>query len=67
MFVNCWGGVGLTGTVIGSVLADQGLTYDEVIDELTSLRRTSRKARREAPKMSVQHDLIGRRVDRRLS
>jgi len=65
VYVHCWGGVGRTGTVIGCVLADEGLTYDEVIDQLTSLRRSSRKARRQAPEMSVQHDLIRRRVERR--
>lgn len=65
VYVHCWGGVGRTGTVIGCVLADEGLAYDEVMDQLTSLRRSSRKARREAPEMSVQHDLIRRRVGRR--
>ena len=65
MYVHCWGGVGRTGTVIGCVLADEGLTYDEVIDKLTFLRRSSRKAPRQAPEMPVQHELIRRRVDRR--
>jgi protein-tyrosine phosphatase len=65
VYVHCWGGIGRTGTVIGCVLADEGLAYDEVVDRLTSLRRSSRKARRQAPEMSVQHDLIRRRVDRR--
>lgn len=54
-----------TETVIGCIVNDEGLAYDEVIDQLTSLRQSSRKAGREAPEMSVQHDLIRRRVDRR--
>ncbi len=62
MYVHCWGGVGRTGTVIGCVLADEGLGYDEIIDRLETLRRGSRKANRSAPEMPVQHDLLRRRV-----
>jgi ADP-ribosylglycohydrolase/predicted protein tyrosine phosphatase len=65
VYVHCWGGIGRTGTVIGCVLADEGLGYDEIIDRLTTLRLGSRKAHRRAPEMPVQHDLIRRRVDRR--
>ena len=62
VYVHCWGGVGRTGTVIGCVLADEGLGYDEIIDRLETLRRGSRKANRSAPEMPVQHDLLRRRV-----
>jgi len=65
VYVHCWGGVGRTGTVIGCVLADEGLSYDEVVDRLAALRRGSRKAHRIAPETSVQDDLIRRRVARR--
>jgi ADP-ribosyl-[dinitrogen reductase] hydrolase len=65
VYVHCWGGIGRTGTVVGCVLADEGLAYDEVIDRLASLRASSRKGRRQAPEMQVQHDLIRRRVGRR--
>lgn len=66
VYVHCWGGIGRTGTVIGCVLADQGLDYDAVIDRLAALRRGSRKERRGAPEMPVQHDVIRRRAQARV-
>jgi len=65
VYVHCWGGVGRTATVIGCVLADEGLSYDEIVDRLATLRRGSRKAHRIAPELPVQDDLIRRRVARR--
>jgi hypothetical protein len=65
VYVHCWGGVGRTGTVIGCVLADEGLNYDEVIERLTTLRAASRKANRTVPEIGMQHELIKRRVARR--
>ncbi|MGI8757969.1 MAG: protein-tyrosine phosphatase family protein [Acidimicrobiales bacterium] len=65
VYVHCWGGIGRTGTVIGCVLADEGLGYNEVVDRLTVLRAASRKAHRHAPEMPVQHELLRRRVERR--
>jgi len=62
VYVHCWGGVGRTATVIGCVLAGEGLSYDEIIDRLVALRKGSRKAHRRAPETSVQYDLIRRRV-----
>jgi ADP-ribosyl-[dinitrogen reductase] hydrolase len=62
VYVHCWGGVGRTGTVIGCVLADEGLGYDEIVERLAKLREGSRKQRRPAPEMAVQHELIKRRV-----
>lgn len=64
VYVHCWGGIGRTGTVIGCVLADEGLSYDQVIERLTSLRAATRKAHRRAPEMPVQHELIRRRAAR---
>jgi hypothetical protein len=46
-------------------VADEGLSYDETVDRLATLRRRSRKAHRPAPEMTVQHDLIRRRIGRR--
>jgi len=65
VYVHCWGGVGRTGTVIGCVLADEGLGYDQIVDRLASLRKGSRKSHRPAPEMPVQHELIRRKVARR--
>lgn len=62
VYLHCWGGIGRTGTVVGCVLADEGLTYDEIVTRLGELRRGSRKETRQAPEMPVQHDLIKRRV-----
>ena len=62
VYLHCWGGIGRTGTVVGCVLADQGLTYDQILARLGELRRGSRKEARQAPEMPVQHDLIKRRV-----
>ena len=65
VYVHCWGGIGRTGTVVGCVLADEGLDYDEIIERLAALRQGSRKATRQAPEVPVQHALINRRVERR--
>jgi len=62
VYVHCWGGVGRTATVIGCVLAGEGLSYDDIVDRLATPRRGSRKAHRIAPEMPVQHDLIRRRI-----
>ena len=67
VFVHCWGGIGRTGTVIGCVLADEGLTYAEIVDRLATLRQGSRKEGRRAPEMREQHELIKRRVAARRS
>ncbi|MBI2709359.1 MAG: ADP-ribosylglycohydrolase family protein [Actinobacteria bacterium] len=64
-YVHCWGGIGRTGTVIGCLLVDEGLDYDAVIARLAALREGTRKARRAAPEMSVQHDVLRRRADAR--
>lgn len=65
VYVHCWGGIGRTGTVIGCVLAEEGLDYDGIIERLGTLRSGSRKAGRSAPEMPVQHELIRRQVARR--
>ena len=44
VYVHCWGGVGRTGTVIGCRLADQGLSFPDVMSRLTELRARSSKA-----------------------
>lgn len=62
VYVHCWGGVGRTGTVVGCLLADQGLTYEEVIDRLMTLRKGTRKASRPIPETRAQHEVIRRRA-----
>jgi predicted protein tyrosine phosphatase len=63
-YVHCWGGVGRTGTVIGCLLADQGLTHDEVLERLVALRKGTRKAARPIPETKAQRDVIRRRASR---
>lgn len=63
VYVHCWGGVGRTGTVIGCLLADQGLTYDAIVEHIVGLRRGSGKAGRPSPEMPAQHELLRRRAD----
>ena len=65
VYVHCWGGVGRTGTVVGCVLADQGLADDAITDRLRERRRGTRKATRPCPENACQRDLITRRVRRR--
>lgn len=65
VYVHCWGGVGRTGTVVGCLLVDEGLGYDEVIERLAALRAATRKANRPAPEVDAQRDVIRRRAARR--
>ena len=65
VYVHCWGGVGRTATVVGCVLADQGLDYPEILERLDALRRGSSKADRSAPETPAQCAVIERRAARR--
>jgi len=58
VYVHCWGGVGRTGTVIGCLLADRGLTFDSVVAELAALRAGTCKADRAAPESPAQLEVI---------
>jgi protein-tyrosine phosphatase len=64
VYVHCWGGIGRTGTVIGCLLAADGLGYDAIVGQLAALRTGTRKASRPAPEMPVQHELLRRRAGR---
>jgi len=62
VYVHCWGGIGRTGTVIGCLLVDGGLTDDDAISRLAALRADTRKAARSAPETSAQRDVIRQRA-----
>jgi ADP-ribosylglycohydrolase len=62
VYIHCWGGVGRTGTVVGCLLADDGLGYDAVLDRLAELRAGTRKVDRDAPETGPQLDVIRRRA-----
>lgn len=64
VYVHCWGGVGRTGTVVGCLLVDEGLGYDDVIARISALRAATRKANRRAPEVDAQHEVLRRRAAR---
>lgn len=61
VYVHCWGGVGRTGTVIGSLLAAAGVGYDEVLQRLDTLRAGTSKAHRSCPENELQRAVLQRR------
>ncbi|PEG58949.1 tyrosine-protein phosphatase [Mycolicibacterium boenickei] len=64
VYVHCWGGKGRTGTVIGCLLAESGLSYDDVIDRIAELRAGTRKAAFVCPESAAQRDLLRARCSR---
>lgn len=64
VFVQCWGGKGRTSTVIGCLLAESGLSYDDVIARIAELRAGTRKAAYPCPESTAQHDLLRARCAR---
>lgn len=64
VYVHCWGGKGRTSTVIGCLLAESGLSYDDVIARIAELRAGTRKAAYPCPESTAQHDLLRARCAR---
>ncbi|MCV7068887.1 tyrosine-protein phosphatase [Mycolicibacterium farcinogenes] len=64
VYVHCWGGKGRTSTVIGCLLAESGLSYDDVIARIAELRAGTRKAAYTCPESTAQHDLLQARCTR---
>ena len=64
VYVHCWGGKGRTSTVIGCLLAESGLSYDDVIARITELRAGTRKAADPCPESAAQHDVLRARCAR---
>ena len=64
--INCWGGKGRTGTVVGAFLIDtEGVGYPEVIDRMQELRAGSKKADHPVPDTEEQHRVLRRRAQRK--
>lgn len=58
VYVHCWGGKGRISTVIGCMLADEGLDYDATIARIAALRAGSRKAGDTCPETLAQRDVL---------
>ena len=59
VYLHCWGGVGRTGTVIGSYLIRHG--YSEpanVIETINYLKRTTSISERDSPETGEQYQFI---------
>lgn len=60
-FLQCWGGIGRTSTVVGCYLARHGLAVgDEALAMIRYLRRTDAKAQAEAPETAEQKEFVRR-------
>lgn len=58
VYVHCWGGRGRTSTVVGCLLANAGLEYEEVIARIADLRAGTRKAHIPCPETEDQRDVL---------
>lgn len=58
-YVHCWGGIGRTGTVIGTFLVRRGLaTPENVLRVIETLRRNDPKSYRMSPETNAQRALV---------
>ncbi len=62
MYVHCWGGIGRTGTVVGSWLVRHGvMAPEQALDLLTELRASDRGAgHRRSPETPEQRAFVRR-------
>ena len=60
VYVHCWAGIGRTGTVVGCLLREQGLTADEAVGTLAAKWRSMEKRHRHptSPEWPGQFELI---------
>ncbi|MGE3326182.1 MAG: ADP-ribosylglycohydrolase family protein [Acidimicrobiia bacterium] len=60
VYVHCWGGVGRTGTVVGCLLVDSGISADAALAQIDTWRSVTHKAHMPAPQTAAQIDVIRR-------
>ena len=58
VYVNCFRGLGRTGTVVGCYLVRHGMTGQEALDQITNLRLGVAGAFRDSPETQIQRDYI---------
>ena len=64
VYVHCWAGKGRTSTVIGCLLIDGGLDYDDAIDRIAQLRAKTRAGSDRLPETPSQHRVLRERAAR---
>ena len=58
VYVHCWGGIGRTGTVVGCLLAADGMDCDQLLAAIAALREGTRKAQRRSPESDEQVEVL---------
>lgn len=62
VYVHCWGGIGRTGTVVGCLLVDDGLSADDALARIADLRSSTKKRYASSPETKDQIEIIRRRA-----
>jgi hypothetical protein len=58
VYFHCWGGIGRTGTVAGCWLVEQGLSADEALIRVQTLRWGSGKSWKRSPETDEQCEFV---------
>lgn len=61
VYVHCWGGVGRTGTVVGCLLVESGLSAEAALARIDKLRSVTKKRAMAAPQTRQQVDVVRQR------
>lgn len=58
VYIHCFGGIGRTGTVVGCFLRRQGLTGEEALDRIATLRQGTPAGFRRSPETEAQRRMV---------
>ena len=58
VYLHCWGGIGRTGTVVGCYLVRNGLTGEQALQHIKSLRTRSAAGTQPSPETAQQVDMV---------